>query len=57
MSLNELLERKNAMLMKNITGMILRENSDGLTRQEHYMLQKFLREYHSNNLQLNHMRA
>jgi hypothetical protein len=57
MSINELLERKNTMLMKTITGMILRDNSDGLTRQEHFLLQKFLKEFHSNSLQLNQSKA
>ncbi len=51
-NLNEALERKNELLKKRISSMILRENQYGLNKQESRLKQRFIREMHENNYHL-----
>jgi hypothetical protein len=53
MCVTDVLEKKNTMLMKNISGMIIRDHEKGLSRQDQFLLQKFLKEYHTNAVQIN----
>jgi hypothetical protein len=53
MSQHEVLERKNEILKKSISGMILRDNREGLNDQDSQLMQKFIREYHYNAYRLN----
>lgn len=54
---HEVLERKNEMLRKKIQSMLLRENQKGLSSQDQFLKNSFIRELYSNNYQLNHSEA
>jgi hypothetical protein len=51
---HEVLERKNEMLRRKIQTMLLRENKRGLSSQDQFLKNSFIRELYSNNYQLNH---
>lgn len=55
--IHEVLERKNEMLRKKIQSMLLRENQKGLSSQDQFLKNNFIRELYSNNYQLNHSKA
>lgn len=52
MAQNEVLEKKNEMLKKEIEQMIITENQKGLSEQDSKMKQQFIREMHANNFSL-----
>ncbi len=53
----EVLVRKNELLQKKIQSMLMAENRDGLTSQDQFLKNNFIRELYSNNYQLNHAEA
>ncbi len=50
----EVLVRKNELLQKKIQSMLLIENRNGLSSQDEFLKNNFIRELYSNNYQLNH---
>jgi hypothetical protein len=53
MAQNEGLERKNEILKRRISKMLLQENQEGLSSQDSQLMQKFIKELHHNSYQLN----
>ncbi len=53
MSYKELLERKSEILKKTVESWIMKENRDGLNRQETHIYQNMLKELHQNEYELN----
>jgi hypothetical protein len=54
MAVNNVLERKNELLKRKISQLIMRQNRDGLGRQDTQFMQQFIRELHENNYNLKH---
>lgn len=52
MAQNEILEKKNELLKKQVEQLILEENKRGLSAQDSMMKQQFIREMHTNNYNL-----
>ncbi|CAM3536169.1 MULTISPECIES: hypothetical protein [Saccharibacillus] len=52
MSYTEVLERKSEILKKTMENWILKENRDGLNRQEAYIYRNMLKELHQNEQEL-----
>ncbi|NGZ77064.1 hypothetical protein [Saccharibacillus alkalitolerans] len=53
MSYTEVLERKSEILKKTVEHWILKENRDGLNRQEAHIYRNMLKELHQNEQELN----
>ncbi|AIQ46970.1 hypothetical protein R70723_14590 [Paenibacillus sp. FSL R7-0273] len=56
MSYTELLERKSELLKKTVENWVLKENRDGLNRQEAHIYRNMLKEFHQNEYELNAVR-
>ncbi|MCL6603530.1 MAG: hypothetical protein K6T94_11695 [Paenibacillus sp.] len=56
MSYTELLERKSEILKKTVENWVMKENRDGLNRQEAHIYQNMLKELHQNEHELNGVR-
>lgn len=56
MSYTELLERKSEILKKTVENWVLKENRDGLNRQEAHIYRNMLKELHQNEHELNGVR-
>lgn len=54
MAVNDVLERKNELLRRKISEMILKQNAQGLGTQESKMMQHFIKELHENTHSINH---
>ncbi|OWR29969.1 hypothetical protein CDO73_12895 [Saccharibacillus sp. O23] len=52
MSYTEVLERKSEILKKTMENWILKENRDGLNRQEAHIYRNMLKELHQNEQEL-----
>ncbi|WP_172200856.1 hypothetical protein [Saccharibacillus qingshengii] len=52
MSYTEVLERKSEILKKTVETWILKENRDGLNRQEAHIYRNMLKELHQNEQEL-----
>lgn len=52
MSYTEVLERKSEILKKTMESWILKENRDGLNRQEAHIYRNMLKELHQNEQEL-----
>ncbi|OWA33389.1 hypothetical protein B9G55_22215 [Saccharibacillus sp. O16] len=57
MSYTEVLERKSEILKKTMENWILKENRDGLNRQEAHIYRNMLKELHQNEQELNTARG
>ncbi|GGO09485.1 hypothetical protein [Saccharibacillus kuerlensis] len=57
MSYTEVLERKSELLKKTVENWILKENRDGLNRQEAHIYRNMLKELHQNEQELNTVRG
>ncbi|WP_379152916.1 hypothetical protein [Paenibacillus sp. sgz5001063] len=53
MSYTEVLERKSEILKKTVENWLLKENRDGLNRQEIHIYRNTLKELHQNQHELN----
>ena len=53
MTQEQLLERKNEMLRRNMQSLIVKQNQRGLSKQDGQFLQQVIREFHQNVHQLN----
>ncbi|KAA9004126.1 hypothetical protein F4V43_12055 [Paenibacillus spiritus] len=56
MSYTEMLERKSEILKKTVENWVLKDNRDGLNRQEAHMFQNMIKELHQNEHELNGVR-
>ncbi|AIQ41332.1 hypothetical protein [Paenibacillus sp. FSL R5-0912] len=56
MSYTELLERKSEILKKTVENWVMKENRDGLDRQETHIYRNMLKELHQNEYELNGVR-
>lgn len=56
MSYTELLERKSEILKRTVENWVLKENRDGLNRQEAHIYQNMIKEFHQNEHDLNGVR-
>lgn len=56
MGYTELLERKSEILKKTIENWVMKDNRDGLNRQEAHIYQNMLKEFHQNAHELNVVR-
>ena len=52
MARNEILEKKNEILRRNISELVLRKNQSGLNEQENQLMKRFIKEFHHNNYSL-----
>lgn len=57
MGYTEVLERKSEILKKTMENWILKENRDGLNRQEAHIYRNMLKELHQNEQELNTVRG
>jgi hypothetical protein len=55
-SYTELLERKSEILKKTVENWVMKENHDGLNRQEAHIYQNMLKGLHQNEYELNGVR-
>lgn len=51
-----MLERKSEILKKTVENWVLKDNRDGLNRQEAHIYQNMIKEFHQNEHELNGMR-
>jgi len=51
------IEHQNEMLRKKIQSMLLKENRSGLSTQDQFLKNRFIRELYGNSYQLNHSKA
>ncbi|WPP42622.1 hypothetical protein SK066_06690 [Paenibacillus hunanensis] len=56
MNSTAVLERQNEILRRNIETMIIKNNRDGLSRQENGFYHTMVKEWHQNQYEINQMR-
>ncbi|MFD1883905.1 hypothetical protein [Paenibacillus wenxiniae] len=56
MNSTAVLERKNEILRRNIDTMIMKNNKDGLSRQENNFYHTLVKEWHQNQHEMNQKR-
>ncbi|MCQ6563168.1 hypothetical protein [Paenibacillus mendelii] len=52
----EMMQRRNEILKRNISSLILKDNKHGLSGQENYFYNNMIKELHTSESQLNSIR-